>query len=318
MIIPVSLKTKYEDALPLWKRLKDEIDSVLAGIAEHNGGKYFSRIKQLESAVLKLEKERQVRLFEEMEDMLAGSIVLPTISEILPTKEHIERHFEICEIRPSESPDPRKFDGSYDLHLILKQKDNPYRQDKSLLNFRFEVQVKTLLQQAWGSASHDIIYKPKRLSYSLTRIASQVRALLELADLVIANIEAASKLQTEPDYPSYAKRQRIIEVLENNWDRDRLPTDRRRAALIVEEYMELAGVKTAEELTGMLSKSQYAGFLVLRSVTPTQIIFMILFIERNGNLPALQKKGRRVLITEEMLEFCPMLRSIPEANRVIP
>jgi len=316
MIVPVTLKSNYDAVLPIWEKIKAEADGDLGNIAKRHGGNYSSRIKSLESAVLKLEKEKYARPFLDMDDMLAGSIIVPVMSEISPTKDDVGKFFIVDEIKPLEAPNPEMFGGSYDLHLILKLKDSPFRIDKSTLDLRFEVQIKTFLQQAWSTASHDIIYKPKLISYGRARIANQVRALLELADSVLANIEIASQLQIEPDYPKYSPRKRIIEVVEKYWENSRLPADRRRLAIIIEDYMSLAKVSTPEELDKILSEPNYADFIQLRSVTPTQSIFMILFVAKNGDVPKIMDGNSKVLITEEMLDFCPLLTKIPVRNRI--
>lgn len=316
MIVPVSIKNGYYAALPIWEKIKTEADSILDDIAKRQGGNYTSRIKPLESAMLKIEKVEYERPFLDMEDMFAGSIIVPTITTISRTKDEIEGLFTIDEVRPKETPNPSVFDGTYDLHLILKLRDSPYRLDKSILKLRFEVQIKTLLQQAWASTSHDIIYKPKRLSYGLVRIASQIRALLELADSVLANIEKAAELQSEHDYPKYQDQKKIIEILEKYWEPARLPLDRRRATLIIQKYAGLANI-LIDNLDSILSRPRYSDLLKLRSVTPTQTIFMILFIEKDGNLPKLIKGNSKVLVTEEMLDSCSLLAKIPQANRII-
>jgi ppGpp synthetase/RelA/SpoT-type nucleotidyltranferase len=316
MIVPATLKNSYLASVPVWEKIQNESDAVLDNIAKRHGGTYTSRIKPLESAVLKIEKEEYAIPFFDMEDMLAGSIIVPVLSEIIPTKVDVEREFVVDEIRPLQVPDPEKFGGAYDLHLILKLKDSPYRIEKGVLNFRFEIQIKTFLQHAWSKAGHDIIYKPKRMSYGLVRIASQVRALLELADNVLANIESAAQLQIEPDYPKYTNSKRIIEIMEKHWETSRLPADRRRAAGIIQRYMELAKISTPDYLDTIISEPRYADFFQLRSVTPTQTIFIILFIAKNGNIPKIVEGNSKVLITEEMMDICPLLSRIPAANRI--
>jgi len=317
MIVPATLKNSYLAAVSIWKKIQNDSDAILEVIAKRHGGTYTSRIKPLESAVLKIEKNEYTRPFFDMEDMLAGSIIVPVISEIIATRSDVEREFGIDEIRPLMVPDPEKFGGAYDLHLILKLKDSPYRIDKSVLNFRFEVQIKTFLQHAWSKAGHDIIYKPKRMSYGLVRIASQIRALLELADNVLANIESAAQLQIEPEYPKYSISKKIIEIMEKYWETSQLPADRRRAAGIIQRYMELAKISTPDQLDAIISNPRYADFLQLRSVTPTQTIFIILFIEKNGNIPKIVEENSKVLITDEMLDLCPLLSRIPITNRIL-
>jgi ppGpp synthetase/RelA/SpoT-type nucleotidyltranferase len=316
VIIPSSINQKYLELFPAWERVKEESDTLLGAIAEKVGGFYTSRIKKVESAMLKIEKGEPFVTLETMDDMVAGTIVVQTVQMIPKARIEVESAFELQSVKPLVAPKPDVFAGHYDLHLIVKLKDSPFRAEKKITQIPFEIQIKTFLQEAWAQAGHDIIYKGKRPSYGLVRISSQVRALLELADAVLANIEQAASLQVEPSYDRYEKLRKIIDILEKYWSEDRLPIDRRRAAFVIERYLKLAGGITAEDLDSILNKTDYSEFLRLRSVTPTQIIFIVLFLDRSANMSSKITGDVKVLITDEMLDFCPSLASIPVSNRV--
>ena len=74
------------------------------------------------------------------------------------------------------------------------------------------MQVKTFLQHAWGIATHDLIYKTDDVSWSRQRIAYQIKAMLEHAEMSIqeagrlAEAVALSKTQhdSEADIPQIA------------------------------------------------------------------------------------------------------------------
>lgn len=50
----------------------------------------------------------------------------------------------------------------------------------------FEIQVKTFLQHAWGIATHDLIYKTNEANWGSCRVAYQVKAMLENAEISIS------------------------------------------------------------------------------------------------------------------------------------
>lgn len=95
----------------------------------------------------------------------------------------------------------------------------------------FEIQIKTILQYAWGIASHDLIYKTDNVSWPKERIAFQVKAMLEHAEIAIAEAERLA------DSPAISKKDcgtaatlEIIHALRGFWPPDRLPKDIKRLA----------------------------------------------------------------------------------------
>jgi ppGpp synthetase/RelA/SpoT-type nucleotidyltranferase len=320
MIVPSSLRRRYEEAKENWTKVQEASDTLLQNVAKNFGGTYESRIKSIESAILKIEKnaiqQTFSKAFYELEDMLAGTIVVPDLGIIPLAAKAIEADFSVHN-KPSRMPAPYRFDGSYDKHLIVSLKDTPLIADRSITDFKFEIQVKTFLQHAWAKAEHDLVYKPRRMSYGLARTSNQIRALLELADAVLANLEEVEALVPESDYPEFAQVTEITTLLTKHWEPAVLPLDMRRTALVIKSYMDLAKITSISDLDEIISKPVYADYLGLRSVTPTQAILMILFMEKTSNMTKLTSgKGVQVLVTEEMESFCQDLSKIPASNRV--
>ena len=95
----------------------------------------------------------------------------------------------------------------------------------------FEIQIKTVLQHAWSVATHALIYKTNTISWPTERIAFQVKAMLEHAEIAISE---ANRLA---DAHAVAKRNnrteeilQLIDLLKQIWSSDRLPTDVKRLA----------------------------------------------------------------------------------------
>lgn len=312
MIIPDSFKRAYDSAELVWKSVKSEADGILRQIAgKCPGANYYSRIKGLESVFVKTQKGEYENPLREMEDFFAGTLVLPTLTMIEPVKTEIAQHFDITapQVKP---PDPYLFRYS-DLNFILSLKDTPLRPDKSVLGLKFELQIKTLLQSAWSQAGHDIIYKPSRISWGVERIAGEIRALLELADNVLAQIEATAQLlhsQAEQEYAGYmADTKRIIEIMEQHWKPSDLPANRRRMAEIVRNYKDMAGI-TTDDLAKLVEEARSANDQVFDflTITPTQKVFVLVFRSYSDKVKKKLQSGKfRVLITPEMAGFYPEL-----------
>ena len=263
--------------------------------------------------LIKAEKEGYQNPFARMDDLFACMITVPNPPAIENVREDVESTFQIVEARQRDVK-PEEFPYT-DLNLYLKVIPEFHNRDEAYLDVIFELQIKTLLQQAWSQAGHDVIYKGSKRSWGLARIASQLRALLEMADSVLANLEgAADTLQGAIEYPEYSETNRLVDVLEGTWDIPRLPTHLYRAAQVIRAYLDLAGL-TVDDLVEFLDRNEYLPYIKARSIAPTQAILIILFLEKWGDVgPRL--KNRKLLVTSEMLDLCPQLSRIPHELRI--
>lgn len=312
MFVPDSFKQSYESAKMVWKVIQGEADGILRNVANrYPNSRYYSRIKSLESVFIKAQKGEYENPLREMEDFFAGTIVVPTLAMIEPVKEELTREFEVIE-PVIKSPNPYEF-RYRDLHLTLKLKDSPLRVDKTVLELGFEIQLKTFLQSAWSQAAHDIIYKPGKISWGAERIAGELRALLELGDNVLAQIEATAQLlhsQAEMQYPDYkSDTTRIIKIMEEHWDSTELPSDRRRMADVVHKFLDMAGLKP-DDLDIIIQKAKEANdnIFTFMTISSPQKVFILIYRKYPDKVKQkLNQKGDkfRVLITPEMADFYP-------------
>jgi hypothetical protein len=101
-----------------------------------------------------------------------------------------------------------------------------------------------------------------------------------------------------------------------------LPTDKRRLAVTVEQYLNLCQPKvTVEQFKQMLEKDEYIEIREAVSLTAAGSAFLVLFMEeklaKSKENPASLRGNCRFLITNEMVEFCPALKNVPKAWSVL-
>lgn len=316
MKVSPSLRQAYEKVHPVLERLAGFVEPRARKIAEKHHGAYSARIKEPESILIKAEKEGYQHPFAEMDDLFACTIAVPDHHRVGHARADVEACFEVVKVRQRDVK-PEEFTYN-DLSLYLKVKPGFFNRHEAYLDFIFELQIKTLLQRAWSQAGHDVIYKSARRTWGLARISSQLRALLEMADSVLANLEgAADALQPRVDYPKYSQTNDLVGILEETWAHWRLPApvNRFRAAQVVATYLDLAGLCVAD-LPQLLGREDYVPYVKARSLAPTQAIFIVLFLERWGDMQGRLKK-RSVLVTPEMLDLCPGLSKIPHHHRMV-
>jgi hypothetical protein len=157
------------------------------------------------------------------------------------------------------------------------------------------------------------------------RFASRVRALVETVDDLLRRMAAEPDPDPEqsPDaYRSFAERNNIVVRLRKWFAESELLEDRRRLAVVIEDYMKECQppLVTLDDLSRMLSREEYRPIVEATSLSVPQKIFIILV--REGSLlatrgdPSTLRGRRRYLIIREMLDVCPELRFVPADRRV--
>ncbi len=236
MKIPASIRHIHQDQLAPNRLLKKEVDLLVTGM-KHPRWHYESRIKEIDSFALKAESGRFGDA-RQLEDFFACTLVVPNAIEVAGAEGLIVSTFALVERRPAsigqthKRPDAFPFD---DLRLYASLKaDTALPSDRppnQLANIVFEVQVKTFLQHAWAIATHGLVYKTTDASWSRERIAFQIKAMLEHAELSIQEAEklAESQALAKEDNITTDLR-RSIQLIRGQWDADELPADVRRLA----------------------------------------------------------------------------------------
>lgn len=194
----------YSSRYPLLKAAEDSfralITSLLSGNPLFPAPVVTSRLKDREECIRKFmtryqtvleEQAKAYEIREYITDLLGVRVTcyyetdIPYISKILG------ENFEVLEITDKTSSLESRDDafGYKGLHLDLRLNE----QRRALLeyqqfqDFRFEVQIRTIIQHAWSELDHKIKYK-KSPPAALKRKINRLAALFELADQEFVNI----------------------------------------------------------------------------------------------------------------------------------
>jgi ppGpp synthetase/RelA/SpoT-type nucleotidyltranferase len=247
--IAQSVRDTFQTCEAIYKRLAQDVEERLKPLVEAERWFYIARVKALESYALKLETGR-VADPAQPEDFFACTIVVNTLGEIEAAERIAGEIFDLVERRPKADQDTHKRSSSFDfddLRLYVRQRESTSGKNADLDGLPFEIQIKTILQHAWSMATHDLIYKTDTVSWARERIAFQVKAMLEHAEIAIAE---ANRLA---DAPAVAKKDSktaetlvLIEKLGNIWSNDQLPTDRKRLAENILQLLRTADLRAGE------------------------------------------------------------------------
>ena len=208
----LSILQEYKDKHPQFEEAESKVISLLKHTFKDGGlhvASVESRIKTERSLAGKLERKGQkYKSLADITDVLGIRVITYYIDDVDKIATAIERMFEVDW---ENSIDKRKIHtidsfGYVSLHYVCSMEGFPYR---------FEVQMRTVLQHAWANLDHDTGYKsgveiPKRYLRSMSRLAG----MLELID------EEFSKIRSElTDY------RRKIQKLVSSGNLDEVPLD---------------------------------------------------------------------------------------------
>lgn len=246
MKIAKSIRDLFAEEKPKIQRLSDEVVAKLQWLSDANGWFLRHRIKEMESFALKLETGR-VPNPRRMEDFFACTIIVPTYTEVSDAEREIREMFKFVERRPADASRTHKHASDFvfdDLRLYFQKGESETGKNADLDEYVFEVQIKTILQYAWGIATHDLIYKTDKVSWAKERVAFQIRAMLEHAELAISEASAlASSEVIAKSNTSISGVQSVMADLEAIWGFERLPFDQKRLAEVILQLLRSCDIR---------------------------------------------------------------------------
>ena len=156
-----------------------------------------SRVKSEESLAGKLElKGYKYKSLADITDIVGVRIITFYLDDVDVVASAVERLFEVDWENTVDKRRLQALDsfGYQSLHYICRMPDMPFETAAPSSDgkpFRFEIQMRTLLQHAWSNMNHDTGYKsgveiPREYIRNLNRIAG----MLELADEQFSRIRA--------------------------------------------------------------------------------------------------------------------------------
>ena len=185
----VDLKGEYENLKPLYDDLVDEVEFALKRTLEGSGLKVVGvhgRVKTLESFLEKVERKQYSDPFSEMSDLAGVRVVCRFTSDLDVVERLIRQLFKVFESINKTAllgVDHMGYSGShYVIELGNRHKGSRY---DGLSGLKCEIQVRTILQDAWAQINHSLVYKSEAsIPEKERRELNNVSALLEIAQSI--------------------------------------------------------------------------------------------------------------------------------------
>jgi ppGpp synthetase/RelA/SpoT-type nucleotidyltranferase len=191
----------FENARKAYIRI---ISSLLKGSDVGEVTKIEGRVKNKEECIKKFQRKYQNKLEAdeqpyEIKDYLSDLIGIRIIclyeDQIEVVSEVLKRHFKIIDVTDKTSAIEGTEDsfGYKGLHmdLALNEQMKSLSQYQQYTDYPFEVQIRSLIQDAWSVLDHKIKYK-KSIPNDLKRRINILSALFELADREFKEIRNAT------------------------------------------------------------------------------------------------------------------------------
>lgn len=306
MKIQTSIRALYYKQFELCEKLQNKVDPLIRGLIP-NVWHYESRIKSEESFALKIESGRFDRPHE-LEDFFGCFLVVRNATEVPLAERIVCENFEIKYRRPpndrilQKGPENFRYDG---IRLYVRMKRDPAMKPSPLEHVIFEIQIKTYLMHAWDISTHDIVYKTSTPNWGTSRVAYQIKAMLEHADLSIMEAEHLAQNSTmditTKEFESLGK---VVEFLQRTWERVDLPGDLRRLSENVLFLLTVFGIDINQLESIIKFETGNGRGTKIRNLSPYGVILKSV-INKEPNLikRAVASMGEKKLLITPELEF---------------
>ncbi|GHV96109.1 (p)ppGpp synthetase [Spirochaetia bacterium] len=124
-------------------------------------------------------------------DTMGIRIVCPFIEDLAAAESLIKRGFEVIEVERKGHYTFKEF-GYESTHLLIKIPDDIIANRGEIDSEVVEIQIRTILQDAWAEVEHELVYKAEFNPFDdpMKRKLAAVNANLSLADIIFQEIRA--------------------------------------------------------------------------------------------------------------------------------
>lgn len=185
----LAIRTDYEKQRGYLEALAGSISRACEAVLTCNDVPYHSvkaRVKSLPSSLDKIVRKRYEPSLQQVEDLVGIRVICLYPRHIDPIVSLLEHEFTVLEkVDKRPAPGTTQF-GYSSVHLICTLMNTPRAnlpEHTGMQDMRFEIQVRTILQEAWAEIEHGLIYKSEGSApEEIRRQIARVSAVLEMAD----------------------------------------------------------------------------------------------------------------------------------------
>ncbi|MDR2482745.1 MAG: tetratricopeptide repeat protein [Treponema sp.] len=125
-------------------------------------------------------------------DIIGIRIICPFIEELVMAEKLVSGNFEVLEVERKGSDYSFKEFGYESIHILIKIPPELVREYEGSACEIAEIQLRTILQDAWAEVEHELVYKAEFTPFDnpMKRKLAAVNASLSLADIIFQEIRS--------------------------------------------------------------------------------------------------------------------------------
>ena len=195
------LEQEYRKLTPVYTSLLEKIEEFINSEARSRNifASVNHRVKDFSSWYAKLLRESSKRRNPAITDVMGIRIICPFLEDVGIVSSLLEELFEVHEIDNKGSDYPYHQFGYESVHFLIRVPheliESPLLPDDVQQPLVCEVQVRTILQEAWAEVEHELVYKSdfSPLDEPLKRKLAALNANLSLSDIMFQEIRDYQK-----------------------------------------------------------------------------------------------------------------------------
>lgn len=205
-----NIKATYESYKPVLSEIMHKIEDKIKSTLKLSSAPTFkSRVKSFNSyyrKVLRLKSSEAGKTnFVELTDMMGIRVICAFLEDLSEVENQIRENFEVREVEYKGAQQNFREFGYESVHVLVAIPKEFYPENCELPlpdSLVCEIQIRTILQDAWAEVEHELIYKTEFTPFDmpLRRKLASMNASLTLADIIFQEIrDYQKKLQKEVD-----------------------------------------------------------------------------------------------------------------------
>ncbi|MBR7079382.1 MAG: (p)ppGpp synthetase [Treponema sp.] len=195
----VNIQQTYDEYRPVFQNILSKIEASLKkSIHISSTPTYKNRIKSFSSYYKKILRQKPKEAAESktlvtLTDMMGIRVICAFLEDIDLVEKQLEEVYDVKEIERKGSQQSFREFGYESVHVLIAIPEDCKPEDKSVFlppDLVCEIQIRTILQDAWAEVEHELIYKSEFNPFDkpLRRKLASINASLTLADTIFQEI----------------------------------------------------------------------------------------------------------------------------------